>query len=1105
MMITRNRIRSLAGSSSVFEEGSRIFQKGQVEICSTDRFWKDEIRVRAVAHGDRETEKQVNLLIRSGKIASSRCSCIRTDARKGQLCAHGVALALLLMEMYEMEDTDSGEIVRPLIEIYGQQRYQDVVADYTQEIADTEPVSILPVLSVENGKLAMELKIGNIRFYRVRDISALLEACIQGNRVAYGKFLNFYHIPEAFTPESVQLLQTLINIHKTTKDMTEERLRKSGRTVYSRNCSRLLLGKEDLDEVMECLLRIALEESEDHGTEETVLMVEAEEILSPRGICYLKRGNPALQAILNYRNRNRPDLGTTLVLKNTIRIFHGQLHLYLMENETMWIADRTFSRRMAPFLDCLLSHQEDISEGMRISNADMPGFCSNVLPVIEKHMQVDCASVDLQAYRKHLLRTEFFFDLQNDMEITLKILHHYGDISFNPAAGENPSLPWRDLAGEKQVALTVQRYFEKRYPDKGLLTTYDNEEKAIELAADGFAVFQRLGKIHISKSLSELKIRRPKNLHFQVNAFSDWLELTVDLDGLKPKELLEILSGYKEKKNCYRLKNRDYVLMDHQKLDILPELMEGLQLSAGELSGGVSRIMGSRSMYLKRVFEEYQVKYSHNEYFEKLTDSLDHLNREPIPIPDSMKPILRDYQIKGYEWLSILDRLGFGGILADDMGLGKTIQMIALFCSIYGKENSSSDRGQNPSLIICPASLLYNWQNEISRFAPELTSVVITGNGKERKKLLREKPEAKLWITSYDMLRRDIDLYASCEFRIQVLDEAQYIKNQGTQTARAVKKIHSSRRFALTGTPVENRLGELWSIFDYLMPGFLFSYSRFRNIFELPLVKEQDTRVVNRLHNMTSPFILRRLKKDVLTELPDKCDTILYAELTGEQKRLYAANALQLRTSLEHQTEEIFQRNRANILSALTRLREICCAPSLIYEDFTAENAKMEALMELVHSCLDGGHRILVFSQFARMLRLIEKRLEEDGISCFTLTGQTGKQERQQLVERFEEGEVPVFLISLKAGGTGLNLTGADTVIHFDPWWNVAAQNQATDRAHRIGQTREVNVYRLIAKDTIEENILKLQEAKQSLVDQILGGKHVSLTDLTREELMKLL
>ena len=481
------------------------------------------------------------------------------------------------------------------------------------------------------------------------------------------------------------------------------------------------------------------------------------------------------------------------------------------------------------------------------------------------------------------------------------------------------------------------------------------------------------------------------------------------------------------------------------------------------------------------------------------------MNREPAVIPDSMQLVLRDYQVKGYEWLSMLDRLGFGGILADDMGLGKTIQMIALFCSIYGKGNCSPENEEKPSLIICPASLLYNWQNEIRRFAPELTSVVITGNGKERKQLLREKPKALIWITSYDMLRRDIDLYADCEFRIQVLDEAQYIKNQGTQTARAVKKIHSSRRFALTGTPVENRLGELWSIFDYLMPGFLFSYSRFRNVFELPLVKDQDTRVVNRLHNMISPFILRRLKKDVLTELPDKCDTVLYAELTGEQKRLYAANALQLRTSLEHQTEELFQQNRTNVLSALTRLREICCAPSLIYEDFTAENAKMEALMELMDSCLDGGHRILVFSQFARMLRLIENRLEEAGISCFTLTGQTGKQERQQLVERFEEGEVSVFLISLKAGGIGLNLTGADTVILFDPWWNVAAQNQATDRAHRIGQTREVNVYRIIARDTIEENILKLQDAKKNLVDQVLGGNHVSLTDLTREELMKLL
>ena len=256
---------------------------------------------------------------------------------------------------------------------------------------------------------------------------------------------------------------------------------------------------------------------------------------------------------------------------------------------------------------------------------------------------------------------------------------------------------------------------------------------------------------------------------------------------------------------------------------------------------------------------------------------------------------------------------------------------------------------------------------------------------------------------------------------------------------------------------------------------------------------------------MTSPFILRRLKKVVLTELPNKCDTVLYPALEGEQKKLYTACALQLKRELEHETDDSFRKKRTMILSSLTRLRELCCAPSLVYENFTASNAKMEALMELVHSCLDGGHRILIFSQFARMLNLIEKRLDEETIPCFTLTGQTGKRERQQLVERFGEGEVPVFLISLKAGGTGLNLTQADTVIHYDPWWNVAAENQATDRAHRIGQTREVNVYRLIAAGTIEENILKLQEAKQNLVDQVLSGNHVSLAELTREELMELL
>lgn len=1101
MTITRSMIQALAGSRRAFEEGSYICQMGQVRLKPAQSFWKDEIKVIALARNDHETEKQVNLTIRGGKITSSRCSCMHPDSQKGHLCSHAVAAALAWLELSENQHAESADFVRPMIEQYGQIRQKEVLADYIgQTKSEEELVHVMPVLSLrsvsqnipvsylsgrQDGCLALNLKIGSSKYYKVRDISALLEAFRTGGKYLYGKFLDFYHVPEAFDQESVRLLEVLLSIHDRIQENNGDHYARKNSSMYSRDNSALLIGPEEMDRLFDSF---------------TDPLIEAEESLSAAGYLNIVRDNPELQILLRYRSSLRPSLGVNLVLRHKLAVFAGSRHLYLVENDTLKITDEDYCRHMGPFLLGMFRNSEEQPASVRISDQDMPGFCVDVLPVLQKYARMDCAEVKLSDYQSRTLQTEFFFDRRGEMEITLKIIHRYGKVSFNPVSGENPAVIWRDRAKEKKVALVAARYFERRYPEEGLLTTFDDEQAAIRLAASGFADFVPLGEVHMSDDLMELKIRQPSKLQFHVQSFSDWLELSIDMEGIDQKELTQVLNHYEEKKNCYRLKDGSYVLFQDHELDVLPELMEGLQLSSKEITGSVQNISGSRALYLKKLFETYHTQYSHDAYFDRLTECLEKRDMKPEPVPAGFDKILREYQVKGYQWLFMLDHMGFGGILADDMGLGKTVQMIALFQRIY--QDSSEER---PSLIICPSSLIYNWQHEIIRFAPQLTTAVIAGSGRERKNLLKENLQAQLWITSYDLLRRDIDLYSGYEFRVQVLDEAQYIKNQGTQNARAVKKIHAVRRFALTGTPVENRLGELWSIFDYLMPGFLYSYNRFHTVFEVPLIKDQDERVVSRLHDMISPFILRRLKKEVLTELPDKCDTILYPALEGEQKKLYTACALQLKRELEQETDDSFRRKRTAILSSLTRLRELCCAPSLVYENFTASNAKLEALMELVHTCLDGGHRILIFSQFARMLDLIEKRLEQEDILCFTLTGQTGKQERQQLVERFGEGEVPVFLISLKAGGTGLNLTQADTVIHYDPWWNVAAQNQATDRAHRIGQTKEVNVYRLIASNTIEENILKLQEAKQNLVDQVLSGSQISLAELTREELMELL
>ncbi|MGZ1189344.1 DEAD/DEAH box helicase [Lactobacillus delbrueckii subsp. bulgaricus] len=420
--------------------------------------------------------------------------------------------------------------------------------------------------------------------------------------------------------------------------------------------------------------------------------------------------------------------------------------------------------------------------------------------------------------------------------------------------------------------------------------------------------------------------------------------------------------------------------------------------------------------------------------------------------------MLEEFDQDALEDVKLLGQHGFGGILADEMGLGKTLQVISLLAS----------QKDQPSLIVAPASLVLNWEAEFKKFAPEMKTLVLSGSKKERSGQLADLTDIDVVITSYDLLKRDIANYEPHTFAYEVIDEAQMIKNPRTAAAKSVSVVKAKHLFALTGTPIENRLSELWSIFNFVMPGFLKSYWEFKKDFESPIVKEDDQDCLNRLSQMVGPFILRRLKKTF---------------------------------------SRTIKREQIEILAALTRIREICCDPGLLYEDYKGESEKRLACVDLIKSAIDEGHKVLLFFQFTSMLDLLEESLKAEKIGFLRIDGQTPKARRLTLVNVFNHKDSPakVFLISLKAGGTGLNLTGADTVIHYDPWWNVAAQNQATDRAHRIGQEKKVTVYKLIAKDTVEEAILDFQEAKSLLAQGILTAESVSSASLQKEDLLKIL
>ena len=435
---------------------------------------------------------------------------------------------------------------------------------------------------------------------------------------------------------------------------------------------------------------------------------------------------------------------------------------------------------------------------------------------------------------------------------------------------------------------------------------------------------------------------------------------------------------------------------------------------------------------------------------------------------------------------------------------GKTLQMLAVILEYVNEEGENA----KPSLVVCPSSLTLNWLGECAKFTPTLKACVISGSAQEREKKISKIEAYNLVITSYDSLKRDIEIYTqkAYQFKYMIADEAQYIKNNSTQNAKAIKQIIATSRFALTGTPIENSLSELWSIFDYIMPGYLFKYRKFKELYETPIVKENNQAVMHQLKRMIEPFILRRIKKEVLTELPDKTVTILYNEMQEEQQKVYLSYLAKAKKEVAEEIDANgFENSQIKILALLMRLRQICCHPSLFLEDYKGESSKLTQCMEVMEDAIASGHKILLFSGYTSMFDMIEKEIKNKGISYLKLTGQTKVADRINLVDKFNEDEnIKVFLISLKAGGTGLNLTGADMVIHYDPWWNVSSENQATDRTYRIGQKNNVQVYKLITKNSIEEKIYELQQKKAKLIDNMLSTQNTFINQLSKEDIMEL-
>ena len=776
----------------------------------------------------------------------------------------------------------------------------------------------------------------------------------------------------------------------------------------------------------------------------------------------------------------------------------GSEHHYFIDGKRLCRISSETDKQLSPLYVLLGKGKFSFSVGRN----NMAEFCYSVLPKLREIIEVrEHDAEEIGRYLPPEAEFAFYLDAENGL-MTCGAEAIYGASRFSLSDGMNKSgshSTLRDIRREAEALDIVREYFPEHDGEQDLFVCQHSDDAAYRILSEGVGQLLVLGEVNCTDRFKAMNIRKKIPINVGVSVSGDLMNLSIESDDLSVKELADILKSYRKKKRYHRLKNGIFVDMDESVAE-LSDMLDTLRVTSAEFAKGSVRLPAYRALYLDRMVEKCNsLSIKRDSYFKKIIKEFKTVSESDFEVPEHLQGIMRNYQIFGHRWLRTLEKYGFGGILADDMGLGKTLQIISVLSA------AKSEGVQGVSLVVCPASLIYNWLEEFFRFSPELNAVAVAGNQSERAEIIARIGNYDVAVTSYDLLKRDIALYENLSFNYEVIDEAQYIKNHSTAAAKAVKVISSRIRFALTGTPIENRLSELWSIFDYLMPGFLYGYETFREQLELPIAKKGDEQAAEKLRRMTSPFILRRLKNDVLKDLPDKMEEVRYAAFDTEQRRLYDAQVAHMKGILESSDQSSVSKNKIQILAELTRIRQICCDPSLIFEDYKGESAKRTACLELVRSAIEGEHKILLFSQFTSMLELLEKDLTDEGIAYYKITGSTPKQERLELVQKFNGDSTPVFLISLKAGGTGLNLTGADVVIHYDPWWNVAAQNQATDRAHRIGQTRIVSVYRIIAKNSVEEKILELQETKQNLADEILSGNTGGIGSMSREELLALL
>lgn len=893
--------------------------------------------------------------------------------------------------------------------------------------------------------LSLKFKVGSTQKYVIKNIQKFINDILNEETVSYGKKLSFKHTRNHFDEISLEVLSFMSESLSTQE------------SYYSNGYKEILLTTNKLDMFYEmyqnipsnyCDFRLAeyhfcpkvrIEEKEDH-----------------------------------YRLTLESEFGFYLGNKNVYFVRQNILYRVILDEEG----------KTTQLLEELVSEEEII-----VNKEDMNDFYVYVLSDIKEYIEIDGYESKNYIEEDNII---LYGDVDEYDQVCISLEYEYeGGEKHQGFDKKNKDISM--LA--RKIEGYIQQYATIDYKQhQALMSSQDrNTQSFIQL---GLTYLNQHCDVYVSDVLRQIGSKANISVNVGVTIKNDLLAIDIDSVDIPKEELAAVLEAYRRKKKFYKLQDGELIYLDSDTLEEVDSMLDTYNISRNNIVDGHLDLELYRAFSVEALAQMSDfVTYDRSALFKDVIDTFSKIEDKEYPLSESYQNILRDYQKYGYQWLQTIRNYNFGGILADDMGLGKTLQVISLL-----DENRSDE---HVSIVIAPSSLILNWEDEIHKFSPDLKCISIYGNIAQRDERISQCKDYDVIITSYDYIRRDVEKYSDINFYYIIIDEAQYIKNQKTKNAISVKKLDGKHKLALTGTPIENSLAELWSIFDFLMPGYLYNYHYFQTHFESPIVKEKDEQKQIELKKLISPFILRRTKKEVLKELPEKIENTMPIEFNEEERKLYLANLAKINTELQTKLG-MDKLDHMAILAMLTKLRQICCEPRVAFEGIDKVSSKMQGCIELIKTLRDNNKKVLLFSTFTSVLDLLSKELDKESITYYSLTGKTDKEKRRELVNRFQNDKTTVFLISLKAGGTGLNLTSAEAVIHFDPWWNISAQNQATDRAYRIGQKNTVQVFKLIMKDSIEEKILELQEKKKDLSDTFVEGNDGTITSMSTEDIIEL-